>query len=124
MIQSIGIVAAGGALGAVLRYLLAAALMPISQGFPWAIMLVNIAGCAVMGGLAGFEAFSSAMPAQLRMFLMTGVLGGFTTFSAFALDTIMLAQRGEMVRAMVYVALSVGASLAAFVAAMALVRSL
>ena len=109
------LVAAGGALGAVARYgagIGVARILGIE--FPYGTLLVNIFGSFLMGVLVGLLA--QHMPAwqnEARLFVAVGVLGGFTTFSAFSLDTIVLIERGALVPAGLYVlgsvALSVGA---------------
>ena len=104
----------GGGLGALLRYLAA-----LIVGGPIATLGVIVAGGFVIGLLAG------ALPAdasQLRLFLMTGLLGGFTTFSAFSLDALALWQRGQPGHAAAYVIASVLLSLAAAAAGLALSR--
>ena len=106
-------VAAGGALGSVLRYLTVAAF-----GAPWAVAAVNVAGSFVMG--VAFVALSSR--AHLSPFLMAGILGGFTTFSAFSLDALKLWHSGETLQAALYVALSVGLSLFAVALGAALAK--
>lgn len=104
MIWTLSQVAIGGALGSVLRYLTIAAV-----GAPLATLAINVAGSFVMGVL--FILLSSRT--QLSPLLMTGVLGGFTTFSAFSLDTLKLWQTGQISTALGYVAGSVGLSLLA-----------
>lgn len=91
-------------------------------GFPAGTMAVNIGGCFVMGVLAGLFAFSVDAPQHVRLFLMTGLLGGFTTFSAFALDIAVLYERGNLAAAAGYMAASVIISIAALFAGLALVR--
>ena len=89
----------GGGVGALLRYLTA-----LLVGGPLAVLTVNIAGSFAIGLLAG------AVPAEagnVRLFFMTGVLGGFTTFSAFSLDALSIWQRGEIMAATAYVAASI-----------------
>jgi CrcB protein len=109
------LVAAGGAIGASLRHgagLLSVRHLPAT--WPWATFSVNLIGGFAMGLVAGWFAFKSAEGGQdLRLFLATGVLGGFTTFSAFSLDTMVLWERGQTGLALLYVALSVLLSLAA-----------
>ena len=116
-------VALGGAIGASLRY---GANLGIGRllgaAFPWHTLAVNVIGSALMGGLMVILAHRGQQ--QLAPFLMTGILGGFTTFSAFSMDTISLAQRGETALAAGYVLASVLFSLAAFVCAAAVMRSL
>ena len=122
MFQTLPLVALGGALGASARYLVNVAVVRlIGHGFPWATIAVNIFGSLLMGALVVTFAHRDLM--RFAPFLMTGILGGFTTFSAFSLDTITLWQRGETLTAVAYVALSVIWSLLALVAGMALARS-
>ena len=112
MIQTLLTVALGGAVGASLRYLVNVATPRLlGHGFPYATMIVNVAGSALMGALVVVLAHKSGT--RFAPFLMTGVLGGFTTFSAFSLDAITLWERGDGGAAFVYVAGSVLLSLAA-----------
>ncbi len=121
MIGTLAQVALGGAIGASARYLTnVAVLRGIGPGFPWATALVNILGSFLMGVLVVWLAERDAM--RLAPFLMTGILGGFTTFSAFSLDAVALWERGEPMLAAAYVGGSVVLSLAALVAGMALTR--
>ena len=101
------LVGAGGALGAVARYAvsLLAARWP---GFPVGTLAINVAGCLAIGVLA-----STVQSEPLRLFLLTGVLGGFTTFSAFGLETQILVSAGRPGLAALYVALSVAGGLGA-----------
>jgi CrcB protein len=116
-------VAAGGALGCVGRYLATAAVGRwLGVAFPWGTLLVNGVGGFVIGVLAGAMVSHPAL-ASWRFFLITGVLGGFTTFSSFSLDTVILAERGEWGATAAYVAGSVALSLAGTVAGLALVRA-
>ncbi len=94
----------GGAIGSVLRYVTVAAF-----GAPWAVAAVNVLGSFVMGVL--FVALTSR--AHLSPLLMAGVLGGFTTFSAFSLDALKLWQSGQALQAALYIAVSVVFSLLA-----------
>jgi len=111
----------GGGIGAGLRYLTnVGALRLFGPGFPGAALVVNVLGSFLMGLLV--ELLAQRGGQRLAPFLMTGVLGGFTTFSAFSLDTMTLWQRGETVLALVYVAVSVILSLAAIALAMHLFR--
>lgn len=123
MIQTLLQVAIGGALGASGRYLVGlAAIRYAGPGFPWGTMTVNILGSFVMGVVVVGLAHLSAN--RFAPFLMTGMLGGFTTFSAFSLDAVTLWERGAVGQAAAYVALSVVLSLAALVAGLLLARSL
>jgi CrcB protein len=115
-------VAAGGALGATLRFgVNALALRLFGVAFPLGTLAVNVMGSALMG-LAVALLLEKAMAPRLAPFVMTGLLGGFTTFSAFSLDTIALLERGEPLRALVYVMLSLILSLSALAAGLALGR--
>lgn len=107
--QQILLVAMGGALGAVGRYKLSGFVlhrMPDWQ-FPLGTFLVNVLGCLVAGILAGLIERQEWFSADTRLFLFTGVLGGFTTFSAFGVDTVFLLKRGHVAVALSYVVLSV-----------------
>ena len=121
------IVAAGGALGAVARYgvgVWAFRLFPTAS-WPWATLAVNVVGGLLMGLLAGWLAFRGGAGGEsLRLFAAVGVLGGFTTFSSFSLDTALLVERGEMGLAALYVGGSVAISLAAVFGGLALMRAL
>ena len=114
-------VAAGGAIGDSARYVVnVTAGRLLGTGFPYATLFVNVAGSFLMGLLVVLLAEKSGN--RLAPFLMTGVLGGFTTFSAFSLDTITLYERGQTSLALVYVAGSVLLSLAAIALALHLFR--
>lgn len=113
-------VAIGGALGSVARYgvnVLAGRLVP---GYPLGTLAVNVLGSLIMGLMAGIFAHRGGH--HLAPLLMTGLLGGFTTFSAFSLDALTLWQRGEGVLATGYVLVSIFLSLAAVFAGLALAR--
>jgi CrcB protein len=112
-------VALGGALGAALRFLLGSVLA--RDGFPVAILTCNVLGSFAMG-LAVVALGRHGLP-QWQPFLVTGVLGGFTTFSAFSLETLTLIERGEIGQAVLYVAASVMMSLLALTAGLWLARS-
>lgn len=114
-------VALGGAIGSALRYLSnVGAMRLIGPGFPWATLFVNVLGSFVMGLMV--EVLAQRGGQHLSPLLMTGILGGFTTFSAFSLDAMVIWQRGDHALALLYVAASVGLSLAAIAAAMHLFR--
>ena len=106
-------VALGGAIGAVLRYQTGRWMTswlgaPAMSVFPWATLAVNAAGSLLMGLLAGWLLKTSPEGSeQLRLMLGVGVLGGFTTFSAFSLELAMLIQRGQFTIALLYAILSV-----------------
>lgn len=123
MMKSLILVAAGGALGASLRYLWGLWVHRLSGGptdFPVAIMGANILGSFLMGVFVVLAAHRGLT--HLSPFVMTGLLGGFTTFSAFSLETVNLIERGDVVHAAVYVGLSVGLSIIGLVAGLWLTR--
>lgn len=115
-------VALGGAIGSMLRY--GITVLVGATDFPMAVLGINIAGCFAMGLLAGYGAFVGQMSEPMRVFLMVGILGGFTTFSAFSLDVLKLVERSEVLAAISYVGLSVLLSLFAVFAGLALVKAI
>jgi len=113
MISTISLVALGGAIGAALRYLTGVGVVRLigHQEFPLAILAVNVIGSFLMGAFVVAAALRGLT--HLSPFVMTGLLGGFTTFSAFSLETVTLIERGAIGQAGLYVALSVGLSIGA-----------
>lgn len=121
MLTNILSVALGGAIGSVLRYLTNLGVMrAVGPGFPWATLAVNVVGSFVMGVLV--ELLAQRGGQRFAPLLMTGLLGGFTTFSAFSLDTVTLWERDQPELALAYVGASILLSLAAIVLAMHLLR--
>ncbi|WP_442896480.1 fluoride efflux transporter CrcB [Bosea sp. CCNWLY174] len=124
---STALVFLGAGIGGVLRHgVNIVSLKWLDMSFPYGTMAINIIGSGVMGLVAGFLAFKAGegWTQNARLFLATGILGGFTTFSAFSLDAVLLWERGEMMLAAFYVLCSVVLSLMALVAGLALVRGL
>ena len=125
MIGTIGIVALGGALGAVARYGVNVGTVHfIGHGFPWATLVVNIVGSFLMGLMIAKFAQMNAVSQELRMFCMTGFLGAFTTFSTFSLDFVTMWERGEMVQALGYMLVSVVVSILALFLALWIMRGI
>lgn len=118
-------VAAGGALGASLRYLVGVASgRLIGFGFPWGTLVCNALGCFLMGVLIEAMATKLSVHSDLRAFLAVGILGGFTTYSAFSADFAALLGRGETVQAVLYVAGTLTLALLGIFAGFAFVRAL
>ncbi|MCW2701540.1 MAG: crcB2 [Blastococcus sp.] len=105
--------ALGGALGALLRWAVAEALPVSAVGWPWATLLVNLSGCFLLGMLSAFLAGRSPEPSWARPFLGVGVLGGYTTYSTFAVEVVSRAEEGALLLAAGYLLLSVVGGLAA-----------
>jgi CrcB protein len=119
------IVFLGGGLGAALRHgLNMAAARLLGTAFPYGTLAINILGSLAMGLIAEFFALKSGLPQHWRLFLTTGMLGGFTTFSAFSLEAALLYERGEVAGAAIYVVASVVLAIGALFAGMAIVRVL
>ena len=115
----------GGGLGSTLRYIVNIICPRLfGDAFPYHTFFINISGSTVMGLIAGYLAFKGDAAASWRLFLMTGILGGYTTFSAFSLDTAVLYERGEIGLALLYVLGSVALSIVGLFAGLALVRHL
>jgi CrcB protein len=113
----------GGGIGAALRHGVNVAFSRwFGIGFPFHTLFENVSGSFVMGLLAGYFAFKSQPSQEMRLFLTTGILGGYTTFSAFSLDTVLLWERGQIALAGGYVLASVMASIGGLVLGLALVR--
>ncbi len=114
----------GGGVGAALRHgvnLAAARLLGTS--FPFGTLTVNVAGSLLMGLMAAWFAFEGSPSQHWRLFLTTGMLGGFTTFSTFSLDTALLYERGELGLAALYIVASVAAGILGLFGGLAVIRS-
>ena len=123
MIKACLIVAAGGALGAVGRYLVTTSTAALlGGGFPYGTLVVNVAGSFLLGALVELLALVWSPSHEVRIFLVTGFLGAFTTFSAFSLDVITQFERGNNALAVLYVVASVALSVLALVAGLRLMR--
>ncbi len=118
------IVFIGGGLGAALRHgvnILAARVFGVE--FPYGTLSVNVVGCLLMGVFAAYFAFRGGASEHWRLFLITGILGGFTTFSAFSLDAALLYERGDLHLAAFYVIASVLLSIVGLFAGLWLIRA-
>ncbi len=122
--QTLLAVMAGGAIGAGLRFLVATQVMRwLGAAFPWGTLTVNVAGSAAMGLLVGLFAQVWSLGDPWRAFLTVGLLGGFTTFSAFSLEVVLLYERGQPWLALLYALASVIFCAAALFAALLLARA-
>ena len=117
-------VAVGGGVGSLARYWLAGWLQPPGALFNWGIFAVNILGGLLMGLIVEMSALRLNLSPELRAFLTVGILGGFTTFSTFSLDSALLLQRGDYLLAAAYMIGSVVLSIAALFAGLWIVRTL
>lgn len=113
--KDILLVGLGGCIGSVARYKLGGLVLHLSaqERFPYSTFAVNVGGCLVAGLLAGLAERYSVFGAETRLFLFTGLLGGFTTFSAFGLDAMYLVRRGEPGIAALYAVASIAVGMAA-----------
>jgi CrcB protein len=115
----------GGAIGSLFRYYVGLwALRLMGPHFPWGTLTVNIVGCFLIGLLAEMISRRFDASPELWLLLITGFLGGFTTFSAFSLDAISLFERSAVASAAIYMVASVGLSMAAVFAGLAVTRAL
>ena len=115
----------GGGIGSTLRHILNIVIARLlGTAFPYHTFIINITGSTVMGLIAGYLAFKGEASQPWRLFLMTGVLGGYTTFSAFSLDAMLLYERGQFGLALLYVIGSVVLSIAGLFAGLMLMRHL
>jgi fluoride exporter len=116
-------VAFGGAAGSLARYALAGIVQDwTGSRFPWGIFVVNVSGGFIMGVLVELAALKITMTPEMRAFLTVGVLGGYTTFSTFSLDAVLLIERGAWASAAAYIVGSAVLSIAALFAGLWIVR--
>ncbi len=117
-------VAAGGAIGAVLRYFVSMRATDwLGISFPYGTLIVNILGSFIMGAFIGYLAKTLPHSMELRAFVAIGILGGFTTFSAFSLDAVSLIENGHLGQGAIYIISSVLVSILALFAGLYLVRA-
>ena len=118
------LIAVGGALGAVARYGVATWLTTSATRptLPWGTIAVNLVGCLLIGALAGWADTRGTLTESGRLFLMVGILGGFTTFSAFGLESLTLFRSGSVGLALLNIALQVGGGLIGVLAGWYIVR--
>ncbi|WP_425104271.1 fluoride efflux transporter CrcB [Ancylobacter sp.] len=125
--QGILLIFIGAGIGGVLRNAVGMTAMRLfGMGFPYGTLAINVAGSFAIGLVAGWLTFlaSGGWTMHARAFIITGILGGFTTFSTFSLDTALLVQRGEIGLAALYVAGSVALALVGVFVGLAIMRAL
>lgn len=124
LVQQFVLVALGGGAGAAARFGVGLwAMRALGTGFPWGTLIVNVAGSFLIACVVEYTLMRSEAGPGVRLLLATGFLGGFTTFSAFSLDTLALAERGESGLVMMYIGASVVLSIAACWAGLLVSRS-
>ncbi len=112
----------GSFVGGAARYLVAIAMDTVGKGFPWGTLAVNLVGCLVIGLLWGFFSKNSSESSSWALFMTVGICGGFTTFSTFSKEALMMLQAGNFMSLLLYVAISVIAGIALVAAGYYLVR--
>ena len=123
MLLNLVFIALGGAIGACLRYLMTIGMSRlVGGGYPWGTLAANVVGSLAMGALVGWLMRRGGDGETLRLFLGVGLLGGFTTFSTFSLEVMLLWQRGEAGSAITYAAASVMLSVLALIAGLVIAR--
>jgi len=124
--MQIMIVGAGGFVGSALRFVVSGWTQRLvaTGGFPYGTLVVNVLGCLLIGLLGGLAEYRQVLEPGQRLFLMIGILGGFTTFSTFAFETLSLAQDAELLKALANTALQVVLGFAAAFVGMVVARSL
>ena len=121
MVFAVGV---GGGIGALARYYIAGWVQPAGAVFPWGIFIVNISGGLLMGMIVEASALRLNLSPELRSFLTVGILGGYTTFSTFSLDSALMLQKGQYSLAATYMVGSVALSIFALFAGLWIIRTL
>lgn len=123
--MSVWLVFLGGGIGSVLRYGMSSiSVRWVGSGFPYGTLAINVLGSFLMGAVAQYFLVRTGLPQGLRLFLTTGLLGGFTTFSTFSLESVLLYQRGDTAAAASYVLASIVLGLGGLIAGWTLLRHL
>ena len=112
----------GSFLGGAARYLVSIAMKTVGKGFPWGTLVVNLVGCLFIGLLWGFFSKNSNESSSWALFMTVGICGGFTTFSTFSKEALMMLQAGNFFSLLAYVTISVIAGIALVAAGYYLVR--
>ena len=122
IIRNTVFIGCGSFIGGAARYLISVAMKTMSKGFPWGTLIVNLVGCLVIGLLWGFFSRTSSEGNTWALFLMVGVCGGFTTFSTFSKEALIMLQSGNIVGLLSYIGVSVIAGVALVAAGYYLAR--
>ena len=112
----------GSFIGGAARYIISVAMKAMSKVFPWGTLIVNLVGCLVIGLLWGFFSKNSSESSSWALFMIVGICGGFTTFSTFSKEALMMLQAGNFISLLAYVTISVIAGIALVAAGYYLVR--
>ena len=112
----------GSYIGGAARYLVSIAMKTVGKGFPWGTLVVNLVGCLFIGLLWGFFSKNSSESSSWALFMTVGICGGFTTFSTFSKEALMMLQAGNFISLLAYVTISVIAGIALVAAGYYLVR--
>ena len=115
-------IGAGSFIGGAARYLVSMAMKTVGKGFPWGTVLVNLTGCLVIGLLWGFFSKSGNEDGSWALFLTVGICGGFTTFSTFSKEALVMLQAGNITSLLAYVVISIVIGIALVAAGYYLVR--
>ena len=122
IIKNIAVVGAGSFVGGAARYLVSISMKSIGRGFPWATLAVNLAGCFLIGLLWGLFSRNASEGSNWALFLTVGLCGGFTTFSTFSKEALIMLQSGNIFGFAGYIALSIAAGIALVAAGYYLIR--
>ena len=122
IIRNTVFIGCGSFIGGAARYLVSIAMKTVSKGFPWGTLLVNLAGCLAIGLLWGLFSRNATENSSWALFMTVGICGGFTTFSTFSKEALMMLQEGNFINFLAYVAISVVAGIALAAAGYHLVR--
>jgi fluoride exporter len=115
----------GGGLGAALRHgINIVSARAFGTGFPYGTLIINVLGSLAMGLIIEYFALKTGLPQRMRLFLTTGILGGFTTFSTFSLEAVLLYERGAIMGSAIYVVASIVLAIAGLFAGLMIVRAL